>query len=560
MKTFKNLNDFSIPKTCQKGSNSLSFLFITILLLCFCTVRAQENGSTPVKVKNYSDYVIEFEKEHLQWAEVPDTAMAFVFLKKAENENVIPLEIIVRQKIIDYFWNEKKYELAFEQYAIQSKRLEKISLEDMPEKLSYLIKIGDAYYFFKDYKKATGYYKEILDEGNNIHTPNIKQHARNDLGLCYRYGNNDLACSDSCFLTILEPENMSQLDGCLCDIWQGIAEGNTGYNMLLRGEYNKALPLLKSSLERTSKAGDYAYAARPAIHLANIYLKKGNSTEAKRYIDLAVEYYSKKPTEKLSSTIFETLSRYYATTGNTKLCMAYMDSTLAEITKHEKEFCALQLLRAEEKHLLTDKKLNEQQLHEEQIKKMAYKSSLIVSCIALLLIGVAFAHSLLLYGKKKNAYRKLAHKLQVWASVKTENYDFDTALNEEETENNEEDKQNGEPDEVDFLIMKDIEQLMAEEKLYRDHALTVDSLAHKLGAKRHYISNAINHCLKKNFNTYINEYRIKESIIFLSKKETDSLPLESIALEVGFSNYLNFYRVFKKMTGLSPAEFKKNNS
>jgi hypothetical protein len=48
------------------------------------------------------------------------------------------------------------------------------------------------------------------------------------------------------------------------EICTGIAEGNLGCNLLLRGEYDRAIPLLKSSLEIMTKHNDYAYASGTA--------------------------------------------------------------------------------------------------------------------------------------------------------------------------------------------------------------------------------------------------------------------------------------------------------
>ena len=103
--------------------------------------------------------------------------------------------------------------------------------------------------------------------------------------------------------------------------------------------------------------------------------------------------------------------------------------------------------------------------------------------------------------------------------------------------------------------MKEIELLMTEQKTYKDAALSLDLLAHKLGAKRNYISKAINCCTKKNFNTYINEYRVKEVIRLLSEKGSQKFSIEGIALRAGFKDRITFYRTFKKITGLSPTEF-----
>ena len=103
--------------------------------------------------------------------------------------------------------------------------------------------------------------------------------------------------------------------------------------------------------------------------------------------------------------------------------------------------------------------------------------------------------------------------------------------------------------------MKEIERLMTEEKIYRDSLLSIDSLAQRLGAKKYHVSEAINHCMEKNFNTFVNEYRIKDAIRLLSEKNAQIYSIEGIAFEAGFSDRRNFYRVFKKMTGLSPTQF-----
>jgi len=99
---------------------------------------------------------------------------------------------------------------------------------------------------------------------------------------------------------------------------------------------------------------------------------------------------------------------------------------------------------------------------------------------------------------------------------------------------------------------------MQEEKVYQDNTLTVDSLAHRIGAKRHHVSVAINRCTKNNFSSFVNEYRIKEAIRILSEKNFQPYSIDGIAFDLGFTDRQNFYRVFKKTTGLSPTEFRKN--
>ncbi|MDL2266055.1 AraC family transcriptional regulator, partial [Parabacteroides sp. OttesenSCG-928-G21] len=103
-----------------------------------------------------------------------------------------------------------------------------------------------------------------------------------------------------------------------------------------------------------------------------------------------------------------------------------------------------------------------------------------------------------------------------------------------------------------------IEKLMREEKAYVDSELTIDLVARKLHENRYYVSHAINKCLLKNFNTYVNEYRIKEAIRLMSDAQAEKLSINEIAYDSGFNDRKNFYRVFKKNTGLSPSVFRNN--
>ena len=98
---------------------------------------------------------------------------------------------------------------------------------------------------------------------------------------------------------------------------------------------------------------------------------------------------------------------------------------------------------------------------------------------------------------------------------------------------------------------------MQEDKLYKDAECSIDLLAKKLEAKRHYISNAINRCTNKSLSTYVNEYRIKEAIQLLSKNDADAPTIDAIAFDIGFNDRHIFYRVFKKITGVSPTEFRR---
>lgn len=87
---------------------------------------------------------------------------------------------------------------------------------------------------------------------------------------------------------------------------------------------------------------------------------------------------------------------------------------------------------------------------------------------------------------------------------------------------------------------------------------SVDRLAVLVGCNQRYISTAINQTTGKNFNQLLGEYRVKEVCRrLLDKSKYGNYTLEAISAEVGFKSRTNFVSVFRKVTGLTPSEFRK---
>ena len=93
-----------------------------------------------------------------------------------------------------------------------------------------------------------------------------------------------------------------------------------------------------------------------------------------------------------------------------------------------------------------------------------------------------------------------------------------------------------------------------ENKGYIERNITITTLAKKLGTNRTYLSNYVNEHYGENFNTWINQLRIKESQILL---ENNHATLHTIAEQVGFADLPHFSRTFKSITGQSPSNWKK---
>lgn len=115
-----------------------------------------------------------------------------------------------------------------------------------------------------------------------------------------------------------------------------------------------------------------------------------------------------------------------------------------------------------------------------------------------------------------------------------------------------------EKDELESAKTK-LQNIMETEKPYLDPQLTLKELSKKLGVNTTVLSHTINKGFGKNFNDFVNEFRIAE--IKEKLNTADNLTVLGIAYDCGFNSKATFNRAFKKFTGVSPKEFqeKQNN-
>ena len=105
--------------------------------------------------------------------------------------------------------------------------------------------------------------------------------------------------------------------------------------------------------------------------------------------------------------------------------------------------------------------------------------------------------------------------------------------------------------------IKKLEHLMQGEKVYRDETISLQSLAERLSIKPHQLSQIVNEKLDRNFTDFINYHRIDEAKNILASPEGAERKKTSIAFDVGFNSMTAFYKAFKKYTGMTPSEYKK---
>lgn len=103
-----------------------------------------------------------------------------------------------------------------------------------------------------------------------------------------------------------------------------------------------------------------------------------------------------------------------------------------------------------------------------------------------------------------------------------------------------------------------LKRMMEANLFHQDVELSLSSLAEKLGIHSHELSRIINIALKKNFNDFINEYRIRDVVQKMQDPAYNRMTLLGIAFESGFNSKSTFNRTFREMTGKSPTEYKND--
>jgi len=103
--------------------------------------------------------------------------------------------------------------------------------------------------------------------------------------------------------------------------------------------------------------------------------------------------------------------------------------------------------------------------------------------------------------------------------------------------------------------VKRIQTMMETEKWYLNPDLNLSQLAKEVNMTRAQLSQVINIGFDKNFNDFVNSFRVNAFKKKLHEGEHQQLSLLGIAYDCGFNSKATFNRVFKKFTNTSPSEF-----
>jgi len=109
-------------------------------------------------------------------------------------------------------------------------------------------------------------------------------------------------------------------------------------------------------------------------------------------------------------------------------------------------------------------------------------------------------------------------------------------------------------------ILKSLDSIMKNDKPYINPDLKSNDLARLVSTSSYVLSYIFNQYLKSSYYDYVNKYRVDEFKRLVHSLDPQRYTLTALSQMCGFSSRASFFRHFKKLTGITPAEYLKQEA
>ena len=110
---------------------------------------------------------------------------------------------------------------------------------------------------------------------------------------------------------------------------------------------------------------------------------------------------------------------------------------------------------------------------------------------------------------------------------------------------------------VDPRKIARINSAISERKLHLEGQINLERFAEHVSIRPRELSHILNTVYKVNFFEFINNHRVEEAKRLLSSPDESNDSMLNILYRAGFNSQSAFHRFFKRITGLTPSEYKK---
>ena len=104
-------------------------------------------------------------------------------------------------------------------------------------------------------------------------------------------------------------------------------------------------------------------------------------------------------------------------------------------------------------------------------------------------------------------------------------------------------------------ILEKVRNYLDTNKPYTSPEFKMADLAYAINCQTQTLSNVLNHYLNKSYSDFINEYRVEAFKQLVLDADFSKYTILSLAEKCGFGSEAAFFRVFKKVTGMTPSEY-----
>ena len=309
---------------------------------------------------------------------------------------------------------------------------------------------------------------------------------------------------------------------------------------LEQGNYRNSLEMLYRALELHSKMPQVEPIGEARSSIGLLYSKMGNFDKALLYTNEALRAARENGLLRLEARVQRNLVSIHAARGNINGIMAAIQ---AERTLRDKLFSEESSRILHEMQVRYQTELKEILLAQQakDIQQQARNIRLQYIIITLLAIISILSILIILFQRRKaqNTMRIVQQYEQLLGYKQKEEAGKITRIGN-----------------VTKNLSSDLEHLFEVEKIYRQQGLSVNDLVEKLGTNHKYLLQIFKE-YQKNFNDFVNTYRVAEARDMLKDSKYNHYTVQAISEMVGFSSLSVFYTSFKQEVGVAPAEYRK---
>ena len=407
--------------------------------------------------------------------------------------------------------------------------------------------MGNIYTYFKEYDMAKLYYLKALSVCTDTASMII---IYNNLGSLHTEQGKDSVFT---FLNKALELNKERNTSTLANILSNVA-----FYYQEDKKYDSAFYYYRLSLNIIGKEEDDALEivknelqAECLSSLGKLFFEVKKVDSALFYLNLSNTMAVKHNFKRILFENYLTLSQIEESKGNMLKAFEYFKiySNLKDSVYNAKNLSDIMQLQK----LYEVSKANQQieeLVMEQQIKEHTIYYQKVIQMITLLILLLSGATLLFIYfqNKKLNrAYKILLEKnLEI---INLQEEPFEKELKKE--------KKNVLTDSTQEELLNKILTIMKDASVICDSKFSIDRLAELAQSNQNYVSQVININLKKNFRSFLNEYRIREAQRLFTELDPAKYTIDFVASKVGFKSLTGFRNIFKDITGINPSFYFK---